>query len=35
MFANLREAFIQPLKLYERNNFYFENAYSLILFKKN
>jgi hypothetical protein len=35
MFALLRKEFIEPLKVHERNKYYFENAYSLILFREN
>ena len=35
MFAILKEGFIEPLKVSERGKYYYENAYSLILFAKN
>ena len=35
MFAILKESFIEPLKVSERGKYYYENAYSLILFAKN
>jgi hypothetical protein len=35
MFALLRRAYIEPLKIHEKNKYYFENAYSLIMFKEN
>lgn len=35
MFAILKQNFIEPLKLSERNKYYYENAYALKLFAKN
>lgn len=35
MFAILKENFITPLKAGDKHKYYYENAYSLILFAKN